>query len=132
MVELKKLDEFGADLVSVFQRLILFALAVTTAFTAFDEFVTIYDKGFATIQDLLLLFIYLEISAMVAIYFNTKRMPVRFVLYVAIAAMTRYLADVASSHGPAIDILIGSGVILTLAVSILVVKFSSRYPPGDE
>jgi phosphate starvation-inducible membrane PsiE len=30
------------------------------------------------------------------------------------------------------DILLGSGVILVLSLAVLVVKFSSRYPPGDE
>ncbi len=129
---LNQIDKLGTDLIGVFQRLTLFALAIATGFAAFAEFKDIYLKGYATIQDLLLLFIFLEISAMVGIYFNTKRMPVRFILYVAIAAMTRYLADVVSSHGDAMDILLGSGVILLLSLAVLVVKFSSRYPPGDE
>lgn len=38
-----------------------------------------------------------------------------------IAAMTRYLANVVSSHGDAMDILLGSGVILVLSLGVLVV-----------
>ncbi|MFC1357094.1 MAG: hypothetical protein G8D58_10720 [gamma proteobacterium symbiont of Phacoides pectinatus] len=43
-------------------------------------------------KDVLLLFIYLELGAMVGIYFKTKRLPVRFLIYIAITALTRLLA----------------------------------------
>lgn len=43
-------------------------------------------KQFATIDDILLLFIYLELGAMVGIYFKTNHMPVRFLIYIAITA----------------------------------------------
>ncbi len=35
------------------------------------------------------LFIYLELGAMVGIYFKTNHMPVRFLIYIAITALTR-------------------------------------------
>ena len=50
-------------------------------------------KGSALIEDLLLRFIYLEIGAMVGIYFKTNHMPVRFLICVAITAVTRLIAD---------------------------------------
>ena len=37
-------------------------------------------KRFASIDDILLLFIYLELGAMVGIYFKTNHMPVRFLI----------------------------------------------------
>ena len=64
------------------------------------------QKGSPSIEDLLLLFIYLEIGSMVGIYFHTNHMPVRFLLYVGITALTRHTigyvqeqsgADLASS-----------------------------------
>jgi phosphate starvation-inducible membrane PsiE len=50
-------------------------------------------KGSVSIEDLLLRFIYLEIGAMVGIYFKTNHMPVRFLIYLAITAVTRLIAD---------------------------------------
>ena len=129
----EKIDAFGNTLVSVFQRVTLFAIAFASVFAAVHEVGEIYARGNVTVQDLLLMFIFLEIIAMVGIYFNTSRMPVRFVMYIAIAAMTRYLADVASSHGDPTHILLGSATILLLSLSVLVVKYgSSKFPPGEE
>ena len=45
-------------------------------------------RGVASAEDILLLFIYLELGAMVGIYFRTNRLPVRFLIYVAITALT--------------------------------------------
>jgi phosphate starvation-inducible membrane PsiE len=55
-------------------------------------------KGAASIEDLLLLFIYLEIGAMVGVYFKTNHMPVRFLIYVAISAVTRLIIDLVNTR----------------------------------
>jgi len=47
--------------------------------------------GLVTLADLLLLFLYLEILAMVAMYFESGKLPVRFPVYIAIVALARYL-----------------------------------------
>lgn len=133
MFNFEKVDALGNLLVSAFQRIALFAIAMATIFAAFNGFSEMYIKQSVNVQDLLLMFIYLEIIAMVGVYFNTSRMPVRFVMYIAIAAMTRYLADVVSNHGSPVEILMGSGTILVLSLAVLVVKFSSsKFPPGTE
>ena len=41
--------------------------------------------------DLLLLFIYLEIVAMIKIYYQQHRLPIRFPIYIAIVAMARFI-----------------------------------------
>ena len=53
----------------------------------------IIRKNLASIEDILLLFIYLELGAVVGIYFKTDHMPVRFLIYVAITALTRMLLE---------------------------------------
>jgi len=93
-----------------------------------------------TVEDLLLLFIYLEIGAMVGIYFKTTRMPVRFLVYVAITALTRLLISIANFHektiesvqtGDALYIMMISGGIFLLALAVLVIRFGSfRFPSG--
>ncbi len=67
---------------------------------------------------------------MVGIYFKTNHMPVRFLIYVAITALTRLLiSDIQHDHKADIDQVIITGSILILAISILVVRFASwNYP----
>jgi phosphate starvation-inducible membrane PsiE len=91
-------------------------------------------KGHASIEDILLLFIYLELGAMVGIYFKTKHMPVRFLIYVAMTALTRLLiSDVQAHHESPntadTSIVVVSGAILLLALATLVIRFgSSKFP----
>ena len=67
-------------------------------------------KGHASIEDLLLLFIYLEIGSMVGIYFKTNHMPVRFLLYVGITALNRHMIGyVQKDSAPDFGILILAG-----------------------
>jgi phosphate starvation-inducible membrane PsiE len=67
---------------------------------------------------------------MVGIYFKTNHMPVRFLIYVAITALTRLMiSDISHHHRPDNGVLYVSGAILLLAVSILVVRYASaRFP----
>ena len=67
---------------------------------------------------------------MVGIYFKTNHMPVRFLIYVAITALTRLLiSDISHHHRPDMGVVYVSGAILLLALAILVVRFaSSRFP----
>lgn len=68
----------GNLFVSLFHRIALFGIGAATVWSAIVAFMEMVSKGSASIEDLLLLFIYLEIGAMVGIYFKTNHMPVRF------------------------------------------------------
>ena len=74
----------GNLFVSLFHRIALFGIGAATVWSAAVAFMGMVSKGSASIEDLLLLFIYLEIGAMVGIYFKTNHMPVRFLIYVAL------------------------------------------------
>ncbi len=87
-------------------------------------------QGSATVEDILLLFIYLELGAMVGIYFKTNHMPLRFLIYVAMTALTRMLIGFINvEHRPDQGILLISGAIFMLALAVLVLRFGShKYP----
>jgi len=88
-------------------------------------------SGHIKIDDILLLFIYLELGAMVGIYFKTNHMPVRFLIYVAITALTRLLISNVSHHNPPdVGIIYLCGGILLLAFAILVVRYASSAFPS--
>ena len=98
------------------------------------SFLGMVERGSASIQDILLLFIYLELGAMVGIYFKTKYMLVRFLIYVAMTALTRLLFGFISvEHQLDIRILIVSGAISLLAVAVLIIRYgSNQFPVADE
>ena len=123
-------DPFGTLLVDTFHYLALFVLGAATVWSAVDAFLGMVHRGRAGLGDLLLLFIYLEIGAMVGIYFKTTRLPVRYLIYIAITALARVLIELVSAeHRTGMDILIVSGVILLLSFAVLVLRFgSSRFP----
>ena len=131
-------DPFGNLLVDLFHYVALFAIGGTIVWSAVHEFIIMSDRGAASIGDILLLFIYLELGAMVGIYFKTNHMPTRFLIYVGITVLTRMLiGDVqAHHHEPGIGIVYITGSILLLAIANLIVRYgSSRYPstiPGLE
>jgi protein PsiE len=120
----------GSLLVDAFHYLALFAIGGAIVWSAAYAFIGMAGKGHASIEDILLLFIYLELGAMVGIYFKTNHMPVRFLIYVAMTALTRMLlADIQAHHRPDIGILMVSGGILLLALATLVIRYgSSRFP----
>jgi phosphate starvation-inducible membrane PsiE len=93
-------------------------------------FVEMLSKGHATIDDILLLFIYLELGAMVGIYFKTNHMPVRFLIYVGITALTRLLiGDIQHTHKPSIGLIWIALATLLLALSTLVIRYgSAKFP----
>jgi len=123
-------DVFGTLLVDTFHYLALFALGAATVWSAIGAFLGMVHRGRAELGDLLLLFIYLEIGAMVGIYFKTTRMPVRYLIYIAITALARVLIELVSAeHRTGMDILIVSGAILLLSFAVLVLRFgSNRFP----
>jgi len=126
--------------IHIFHKLALFAIGLITVWAFFAALFVMLSNREITVEDLLLLFIYLEIGAMVGIYFKTTRMPVRFLVYVAITALTRLLISIANFHektiesvqtGDALYIMMISGGIFLLALAVLVIRFgSSRFPSG--
>jgi phosphate starvation-inducible membrane PsiE len=128
-----QVDNLGNQAVLIFHKLALFAIGAATAWAAGWTFVDMFAKHHATIADLLLMFIYLEIGAMVGIYFKTNHMPVRFLLYIAMTALTRHMVDIMSHVPIKIDEMLAvAASIFVVAVSVLIVRYTSARFPSDK
>lgn len=124
-------DELGNLLVNLFHQIALFAIGAATVWASVHAFIGMVEAGKSNIEDLLLLFIYLEIGAMVGIYFKTNRMPVRFLIYVAITALTRLLISIANHHDKADSqylLIIAAGISLLCVAAVILRYGSSRFP----
>jgi phosphate starvation-inducible membrane PsiE len=121
----------GNLFVSLFHRIALFGIGAATVWAAGMSFAEMMQKPYASVQDLLLLFIYLEIGAMVGIYFKTNHMPVRFLIYIAITAVTRLIIDlVGTKHEADMGILLMGITIFVLALANALIRYASNKFPS--
>ncbi len=109
-------------------------LLIIALFTVYAVGVEVYSMlaiGTITLADLLLLFIYLEVLAMVAIYLRSGQLPVRIPLYIAIVALARYLIlDMKNLDTWRMVGLAGAALLIALAV--LVIRYGHvRYPYNE-
>jgi phosphate starvation-inducible membrane PsiE len=124
------LDRLGDGLVSGFQLIALFVIGATIVWSAGADYLKMIQAGRAGLDDILLLFIYLELGTIVGIYFKTDRLPVLFLLYVAITALTRFLAvDVKDLSIESMLAVTGSILVLTLAALVVQIAASRFASP---
>ena len=77
-----------------------------------------------------MLFIFMELGAMVGIYFKTNRLSARFLVYVTITALTRVrVIDIKSMDNA--TILTITGAIVMLTASIFVPWAGTHWCGGD-
>jgi phosphate starvation-inducible membrane PsiE len=133
MLKTEMVDKVGHTLVDIFHRLALFGIGAATVWAAGWTFAELFQKHHATVGDLLLMFIYLEMGAMVGIYFKTNHMPVRFLLYIAITALTRHMVDI-MSHQPIniVEMLAVAVSTFIVTISVLVIRYTSAKYPSDK
>jgi len=106
-------------------------ITVATIIAGAHEVGIMVNAGTVTLGDLLLMFLYLEILAMVGLYFKSGRLPIRFPIYIAIVALARYLV-LDMKNLDEYRILGVTAAILLLTVSVLVIRYGhTRYAYED-
>jgi len=106
----------------------LAATGIATTWAIGEEIMVMVSAGNVTLADLLLMFLYLEVLAMIGQYLRTGQIQVRFPIYIAIVALARYLI-IDSKDFSEIRILGLSGAVLLLTVAVLVLRYGhTRYP----
>ncbi len=131
----RRIDQLGDFLIEAFHIIGLFVIGATIVWSAISEYLIIMsqDTGFASLKDILLLFIYLELGAMTGIYFKTHRLPVIFLIFIAITAITRFMViDMKElvSHDR-FNLLLMVISILVLAVAAGVLRFTEKKFDND-
>lgn len=101
-------------MVEVFKSLSLFIIGASVIWSAVHFYIHLIHRGYATLEDLLLLFVYLEIGAMTGIYFKTGELPMRFLIYVAITSIARFLVVDIDHLQPLSVVMMSLGVIILM------------------
>jgi protein PsiE len=110
----------------------LILVAIATIIAIGIEVYSMVQAATVALADLLLLFIYLEVLAMVALYIKSGKLPIRIPLYIAIVALARYLILDMKSMDTWRMLGVAGGTLI-LAVTILIIRYGHlRFPYGKE
>jgi protein PsiE len=127
----RRVNEFfgtGLDIVE-YAGLLIIGFATTVAI--YQEVMLMVGHLRVTLADLLLMFLYLEVLAMIGVYFKTGQIPVRFPLYIAMVALARYLI-LDAKEITELRMLAVAGAILLLTIAVLVIRYGHiRFPYRD-
>lgn len=106
----------------------LFIITIATLIAGTQEIMHMFNAGKVTLADLLLLFLYLEVIAMVSVYLESGKLPIRMPIYIAIVALARYLAlDIKEME--TWKIIAVAATIVLLAVAVLAIRYGHmKYP----
>ena len=126
---LRKLFSGGLDIIE-YAGLLVIALATTVAM--YQEAMIMVEARRASLSDLLLMFLYLEVLAMIGQYVKSGQLPVRFPLYIGMVALARYLIldlkDMTEWRMLAV-----TAAIFLLTVAVLVVRYGHvRFPYRED
>ncbi|WP_295388828.1 phosphate-starvation-inducible PsiE family protein [uncultured Thiodictyon sp.] len=106
----------------------LAVIAIATLIASVQEMFAMAGRGEVALADLLLLFIYLEVLSMVAVYLDSGALPVRIPLYIAMVALARHII-LDMKEMTEWGIASSAFAVLILAVAVLVVRFGHvRFP----
>jgi protein PsiE len=109
----------------------LMLILLATFVAAGQEVAHMVAARTVTLSDLLLLFIYLEVVAMVHAYWQSGQLPVRMPLYIGVVALARYLI-LDMKDMDEWRMLAVAGAILLLGLTVLVIRYGHVRFPYEE
>ncbi|WP_394151905.1 phosphate-starvation-inducible protein PsiE [Vibrio maritimus] len=75
----------------VLEAVLLVAITLATIYAMVEEFMHVFTERRVLLTDILLMFIYLEVLAMVQQFVVNGKIPVRYPIYIAMMAIARYI-----------------------------------------
>ena len=125
--------EFGfTKIIHQVEDVFLFVIAIFTVIGVGKEIYLIAVKRDVGLQDLLLMFLYVEVLAMVGAYYDSKQVPITLPIFIAITALAR--ATILQKDQEPLNIIYQASAILILAIASIAVnyRFQGRLPAIDD
>ena len=104
------------------QLLTLIIILISTVIAIGTELYQMFKIQTVTLADLLLLFLYLEVLAMIRVFWESQSIQITLPLFIAITALSRFIILQGKSINPEI-LVYEAGAILLIALAILVLRF---------
>ena len=104
------------------QFILLTIILISTVIAVGIEIKKMFLNQTVTLADLLLMFLYLEVMAMVRVFWDQQSISITLPLLIAITALSRFIILQGKSINPEI-LVYEAGAILLIAFAILVLRF---------
>ena len=104
------------------QFILLTIILISTVIAVGIEIKKMFLNQTVTLADLLLMFLYLEVMAMVRVFWDQQSISITLPLLIAITALSRFIILQGKSINPEI-LVYEAGAILLIALAILVLRF---------
>ena len=110
------------NIVKQIQLVALVIILVSTVIAFGQEMYQMILVQRVTLADLLLLFLYLEVLAMVRVFWESQSIQITQPLFIAITALARFIILQGKSLNPEI-LLYEAGAIVLIALAIVILRF---------
>jgi len=131
----QQLDRFLSTLFRYVEKAVLLLVGGLALLAIGQLVMGVVGNGQVKLEDVLLIFIFLEIMAMANVYFIRHSVPFTYPMFIAVTALSRLI--VLQGKNIAMEnLLFEGGAILLVSIAILIIRFSQRYhcdePERDE
>ena len=109
------------DLIKNLQLGLLVIILISTIIAVFIEIIKMYEMKSVTLADLLLMFLYLEVMAMVRVFWEEQSIRITLPLLIAITALSRFIILQGKEMDPT-ALVYESIAILLIAIAIVVMR----------
>jgi protein PsiE len=116
--------------IDVAEKTFLIVIGLFTVMAMGQEVLTIVERRYVELKDLLLMFIFAEVIGMLGIYYSSKRIPIDMPLFIAVTALARLiiLGDKENLDGTVL--LYEGGAILLIACAGFILRYR-RFPEAE-
>ena len=119
------------NLIKNLQLGLLIVILVSTIIAVLIEIINMYEVQSVTLADLLLMFLYLEVMAMVRVFWEEQSIRITLPLLIAITALSRFIIMQGKEMDPS-ALVYQSGAILLIAIAIVVMRLRHSSKLGIE
>ena len=109
------------ELIKNFQLGLLVIILISTIIAVFIEIINMYQARSVSLADLLLMFLYLEVMAMVRVFWEEQSIRITLPLLIAITALSRFIILQGKEMDPT-ALVYESVAILLIAIAIVVMR----------
>lgn len=109
------------NIIGLVEKLFLIIIAIFTIIAMGQEIFSLVKNPRVQLQDLLLMFIYAEVLGMLAVFYDSQRIPITIPLFIAMTALSRLIILQGKEGDPSI-LIYESGAILLIAVACWIIS----------
>ncbi|MBK1718541.1 phosphate-starvation-inducible protein PsiE [Thiocystis violacea] len=120
------LDKWLSTLFHYIEKIVLVGVGGLALIGIGQLVLGIQQHGEVRLEDLLLMFIYIEIMAMANVYFVRRSVPFTYPMFIAVTALSRLIVLQGKNIAPE-NLIYESAAILLVSLAILIIRFSQRY-----